>query len=81
MRDNAYSEDSTPSDLDVTLCATVSLATAAKILGVHRSTAWDLQKRGEFPVPVLRIGTRLRVTKSNLVAFLQNGDSAFGVQR
>jgi predicted site-specific integrase-resolvase len=56
--------------IDFESCATVSLAEAAKVLGVHRSTAWDLYKRGEFPVPVLQIGHRLRVTKVHLRRYL-----------
>jgi predicted DNA-binding transcriptional regulator AlpA len=81
MRDNANSKsDSTPYGLDVTSCATVSLATAARILGIHRSTAWDLQRRGEFPIPVLRIGSRLRVTKSSLVSFLRTGVATYGAE-
>lgn len=56
--------------IDFSTCATVSLAEAAKVLGVHRSTAWELYKRGEFPVPVLQIGHRLRVTKHHLRSFL-----------
>ncbi len=56
--------------IDFSTCATVSLAEAAKVLGVHRSTAWDLYKRGEFPVPVLQIGHRLRVTKHHLSRYL-----------
>ena len=81
MRDDAYfSYESTPNDLDLTSCATVSLANAAKVLGVHRSTAWDLQRRGEFPVPVLRIGSRLRVTKLSLAQFLRTGVATSGAQ-
>jgi len=56
--------------IDFSSCATVSLAEAALVLGVHRSTAWDLYKRGEFPVPVLQIGHRLRVTKLQLERYL-----------
>ena len=56
--------------IDFSSCATLSLAEAAKVLGVHRSTAWELYKRGEFPVPVLQIGNRLRVTKHHLSRFL-----------
>jgi excisionase family DNA binding protein len=62
--------------IDQTSCATVSLAQAAQILGVHRSTAWDLYRRGEFPLPVLRIGTRLRVSKVHLERFLLGVDGA-----
>jgi predicted DNA-binding transcriptional regulator AlpA len=44
--------------------ATISLAEAAEILGIHRTTAWSLHKRGEFPVPVLRVGSSLRVVEA-----------------
>jgi len=64
------SNSSSCRDLDVNTCATVSLAQAARVLGIHRSTAWDLHKRGEFPIPVLRVGHRLRVTKVQLERFL-----------
>lgn len=59
--------------LDFKSCATVSLAEAALVLGIHRSTAWELYKRGEFPVPVLRLGSRLRVVKKQLARYL-DGD-------
>ena len=64
------SADDHADSIDFGSCATVSLAEAATVLGVHRSTAWDLYKRGEFPVPVLQIGHRLRVTKHHLRRYL-----------
>jgi predicted DNA-binding transcriptional regulator AlpA len=54
--------------------ATISLAEAAGILGIHRTTAWALHKRGEFPVPVLRVGSSLRVVKAHLQQFLETGE-------
>lgn len=60
--------------LDTSTCATVSLAQAAQVLGVHRSTAWELYRRGEFPLPVLKVGSRLRVAKVHLEAFLLGDD-------
>lgn len=59
---------------DPTNCATVSLVDAAQLLGIHRSTAWDLHRRGQFPVPVLRIGHGLRVAKVQLERFLLEGE-------
>ena len=56
--------------IDTSTCATLSLTEAAKVLGIHRSTAWELYKRGEFPVPVLKLGRRLRVTKLQLQRYL-----------
>lgn len=61
--------------IDPSTCATVSLADAARVLGVHRSTAWELHKRGEFPLPVIKVGTRLRVAKVHLETFVL-GESA-----
>ena len=57
----------------MTKCATVSLGEAAHVLGIHRSTAWSLNQRGEFPVPVLRIGSSLRVVKTHLETYLTTG--------
>jgi hypothetical protein len=37
------------------------VATAARIFGLSRAAAYDLAKRDEFPVPVLRFGSRYRV--------------------
>jgi hypothetical protein len=48
------------------------------VLGIHRSTAWDLHKRGEFPVPVLQVGHGLRVAKVHLEQFLLNGEAIRG---
>lgn len=56
------------------VCATMSLAEAAVILHIHRTTAWQLYRRGEFPVPALRVGTNLRVVKVHLQRFLDTGD-------
>ena len=37
------------------------VATAARIFGLSRAAAYDLAKRGQFPVAVLRFGNRYRV--------------------
>jgi hypothetical protein len=37
------------------------IATAASIFRLSRAAAYDLAKRGQFPVAVLRFGTRYRV--------------------
>jgi hypothetical protein len=57
-----------------TVCATMSLAEAAVILHIHRTTAWQLYRRGEFPVPVLKVGANLRVVKVHLQRFLDTGE-------
>ena len=62
-----------PIRIDLNACATLSLADAALVLGIHWSTASELYRRGEFPVPVLQIGRRCRVTKIHLERFLLAG--------
>jgi predicted DNA-binding transcriptional regulator AlpA len=52
---------------------TMSLAQAAEILGIHRTTAWSLHKRGEFPVPVLQLGSSLRVVRAHLELYMSTG--------
>lgn len=54
--------------------ATIGLAEAALILGIHKSTAWALYQEGKFPVPVLRVGTRIRVVKVHIQQFLETGE-------
>lgn len=48
----------------------VDLPTAGRAFGIGRSAAYDLAARGEFPVPVLRVGRQRRVTRSDLLAAL-----------
>ena len=47
-----------------------SLKEAGQRLGIAESTAYDLVKRGQFPVPVIQIGGRNRVLKAVLERFL-----------
>ncbi|WP_431973399.1 helix-turn-helix domain-containing protein [Micromonospora haikouensis] len=43
------------------LGAVTDLTTAAAIFGLSRATAYDLARRGQFPVAVLRFGSRYRI--------------------
>jgi excisionase family DNA binding protein len=52
------------------LPATVDLVTAARALGIGRTSIYQLARTGELPVPVLRLGTRYRVVTSALLAIL-----------
>jgi excisionase family DNA binding protein len=38
--------------------ATYTVEEAATLLGIGRTLAYDLIRRGEFPVPVIRLGAR-----------------------
>jgi excisionase family DNA binding protein len=48
----------------------VDLMTAAAVLGIGRTKAYDLAKRGEFPVPVIRIGDSYRIPTAALLTLL-----------
>lgn len=49
---------------------TVSLPYAGRVLGIGKSTAYELAARGEFPVRVLQLGRKKLVSRSELEAFL-----------
>jgi len=49
---------------------------AARAFGVGRTKAHELARAGEFPVPVLRLGSTYRVTRSDLLRALGEADAA-----
>jgi hypothetical protein len=49
----------------------VDLTTAARVLGVGRSLAYELARTGGWPTPVLRIGSIIRVPTAPLLALVQ----------
>jgi hypothetical protein len=55
----------------LTLGMTTDLETAAQILGIGRSKAYQLAKHGEFPVRVRRIGRRYVVPVLPLLTYLE----------
>jgi predicted DNA-binding transcriptional regulator AlpA len=48
----------------------LDLLTAAAVLGIGRTRAYELARRGEFPVRVFRIGTSYRVPVTALLELL-----------
>lgn len=52
------------------LPAVVDLVTAARALGIGRTRAFQLARRGDFPVPVLRVGLTYRVPTVPLLRLL-----------
>lgn len=50
--------------------ATLSIPAAAERLGIGRSLAYALVQRDEFPVRVLRLGTRRLVSRVELERYL-----------
>lgn len=59
----------TPHELRA-LPLTVSIVEAGRPFGLGRDASYDLARRGEFPVPVLRVGRRWVVTRAALLAGL-----------
>lgn len=49
---------------------TLSLEEAARLFGVSRAMAYDLANRGQFPGPILKIGSRWRVPTAPALAML-----------
>lgn len=49
---------------------TVDIGTAARALGLGRSTGYELTRRGEFPCRVLRVGSSYRVPTAELLRLL-----------
>jgi hypothetical protein len=50
---------------------------AVAALGVSRDTGYSLAKTGDFPIPVVPVGRRLKVRRADLLAFLgieEHGD-------
>jgi len=50
--------------------ATVDLMTAARALGLGRTKAYELAKRGQFPCRVIRIGDTYRIPTAGLLDLL-----------
>lgn len=44
----------------------IDLPTAGAVLGMSRGQAYELHRRGEFPVPVLQMGSRYRVVTARV---------------
>lgn len=51
----------------------LNLEQAAKSLKISRWLAYELHRRGEFPVPVLKLGRCLRVSRPVLDEYKRTG--------
>jgi predicted DNA-binding transcriptional regulator AlpA len=49
---------------------TTDLETAASVLGIGRTLAFDLVKRDQFPVRLLRLGRRVLIPVGDLLKYL-----------
>jgi len=52
------------------LPVTVDVGTAARALGLGRSTGYELARRNEFPCRLLRVGSSYRVPTAELLRVL-----------
>ncbi len=55
---------------------TLNIEDVAKRLGINRSTAYDLARRDQLPVPVIRLGRRMVVSRHALDALLSTQHEA-----
>lgn len=55
---------------------TVDVTTAAAVLGIRRSCAYELIRAGAWPSPVLRLGRTVRVPTAPLLALVGIGPYA-----
>jgi excisionase family DNA binding protein len=53
--------------------ATVDVATAAERLGIHPHSLYAAIKRGECPLPVIRVGRRFLIPVAALDRLLEDG--------
>ena len=54
----------------LSLPAVVDLPTAADVLGIGHSSAYELVRTGQWPTPVLRLGRLIRVPSAPLLALV-----------
>ena len=48
----------------------LTVPVAARVLGVGRTVAYQLIRRGEWPTPVIHVGHQVRVPRAPLLALL-----------
>ncbi|MBL7257234.1 helix-turn-helix domain-containing protein [Paractinoplanes lichenicola] len=71
-----------PSDIEdlEALGVTTDVVTAGRFLGISRNTAYRLARRGEFPLPLIRVGAQYRVPTAALIAALGARPGAPGTE-
>lgn len=55
---------------------TLSVAEAAKVLGISRNTAYELVRQEQ--IPYIRFGKRILIPRKRLVAMLEGGEENTG---
>ena len=54
----------------------VDVPTAAKVLGIGRSLAYDLVRRGDWPTPVLHVGKLIKIPREPLIRLIEDPGTA-----
>jgi len=54
----------------IDLPAVVNLRTAADVLGIGHSSAYELVRTGQWPTPVLRLGRLIRIPTAPLLSLV-----------
>lgn len=60
----------TPTALIAALPPALDLPAAAHLLGISRTSAYELVRTGEWPSPVLRLGHRIKIPTQPLLELL-----------
>lgn len=55
---------------------TVDCAVVFRLLGISRNTGYSLIRRGEFPLPVIKVGKKLLVPKIAITKLLGDNSDA-----
>lgn len=55
----------------------LDLMAAAALLGIGRTCAYGLVRRGDWPTPVIRVGRRIRIPTAPLVELLRAAGGGF----
>lgn len=58
------------------LPAVIDVPTAARLLGVGKSAAYELVRTGGWPTPVVRLGKLIRVPSAPLLQLIGLADAA-----
>ena len=53
---------------------TMDIPSAAAVLGISRNLGYELARRGDFPIPVLRLGRRLVCSRQVLLKLLEGAE-------
>jgi hypothetical protein len=59
---------------------TIDIQTAGRAFGIGRDQAYRLAHDGSFPVPILRLGRYLRVTRASVLSALGIEDGVRPIQ-